>query len=109
VIDQKNCTGSSALLGDVIEYATAHPTVGPAPADLMMSESPAQAPLINRTNARMQPLSLLTDLSLTASAPRAGAVAPGGVRSSLLPSKQDYVRPRGSRITEAPRPAYLET
>ncbi len=39
--------------------------VGSAPADLMMSQSRAQAPLINRTNTRMQPLSLLTDLSLT--------------------------------------------
>jgi hypothetical protein len=43
----------------------AHPMVGSAPADLMMSQSRAQAPLINRTNTRMQPLSLLTDLSLT--------------------------------------------
>lgn len=42
----------------------APPMIGSAPADLMMS-SAAQSPLTHRTNTRMQPLSLLTDLRLT--------------------------------------------
>ena len=39
--------------------------VGSAPADLMMSRAAAQPPLIYRTNTRLQPLSLLSDLHLT--------------------------------------------
>lgn len=43
----------------------AQPTVGSTPADLMMSRAASATPLIYRTNTRLQPLPLLTDLLLT--------------------------------------------
>jgi hypothetical protein len=43
----------------------AHPAVGSAPADLMMSRAAAERPLTYRTNTRLQPLPLLSDRRLT--------------------------------------------
>jgi hypothetical protein len=41
------------------------PTVGSAPADLMMSRAASVTPLTYRTNTRLQPLPLLIDLLLS--------------------------------------------
>jgi hypothetical protein len=43
----------------------AHPTVGSALADLMMSRAVLSIPLTYRTNTRLQPFSLLGDRALT--------------------------------------------
>ena len=43
----------------------AHSTVGSTPADLMMSGAALPMPLTYRTNTRLQPLPLFTDLRLT--------------------------------------------
>jgi hypothetical protein len=43
----------------------AQPTVGSTPADLMMSRAALPTPLTYRTNTRLQPFPLLTDLGLT--------------------------------------------
>jgi hypothetical protein len=43
----------------------AHPTVGSTPADLMMSRAALHVPLTYRTNTRLQPFLLLTNLRLT--------------------------------------------
>lgn len=43
----------------------AHSTVGSTPADLMMSRAALPTPLTYRTNTRLQPFLLLTDLRLT--------------------------------------------
>jgi hypothetical protein len=43
----------------------AHSTVGSTPADLMMSRAALPTPLTYRTNTRLQPFPLLTDLGLT--------------------------------------------
>jgi hypothetical protein len=43
----------------------AHSTVGSTPADLMMSRAARPTPLTYRTNTRLQPFPLLTDLPLT--------------------------------------------
>jgi hypothetical protein len=43
----------------------AHPAVGSTPADLMMSRAALSTPLSYRTNTRLQPFPLLTNLRLT--------------------------------------------
>ena len=43
----------------------AHATVGSTPADLMMSRAALRTPFTYRTNTRLQPFPLLTDLGLT--------------------------------------------
>ena len=48
-----------------IVAAKACPTVGSAPADLMMSRAAPLAPLTHRTNTRLQPVPLVTDPDLT--------------------------------------------
>jgi len=48
-----------------IVASKAHPTVGSAPADLMMSRANPSLPLTYRTNTRLQPFPLLDEPSLT--------------------------------------------
>ena len=48
-----------------IVASKAHPTVGSAPADLMMSSAVISSPLTYRTNTRLQPFLLLSDPYLT--------------------------------------------
>jgi hypothetical protein len=43
----------------------AHPASGSTPADLMMSRAALPAPLTYRTNTRLLPFPLLSDLGLT--------------------------------------------
>ena len=48
-----------------IVVAKACPTVGSAPADLMMSRAAPLAPLTHRTNTRLRPFPLFTNPDLT--------------------------------------------
>lgn len=65
---------------------TACPTVGSAPADLMMSRAAPLAPLTYRTNTRLQPFPLFID-HLTEES------IPGGVHTRLLHRRVSQVRP----------------